>query len=292
MIRRQEGITVKTQPEDDKTHMEAKSVLENVEQRNAGEAAAVTPAPKHKHRLLVTLGVVVALLVLAPLFVAAWFGFVPGLSNVLGARTPRDLGVTWSAVDLASYKSKTGTNFLDFANAPVNPTDATKKTIFTDPKTVQDLQLTQAEITAAINSLNWAWLPATNVQVRLGSGTIEISGNLKLDHAVDFARFIGGVGYSESDVQKATDWGMRFANGSAFYAKGTASVANNMLTYSLQDVRIGRFSVPNGVASRVVYTGGSNGMHNTKYLDVKSATVEPGKLLFSGTYPSTIYVKH
>ncbi len=283
---------MKTQHAINKTQTEANSVQENVNRENTDEAATPMPEQKHKHTLLIALSVALALLVIAPLFVIAWFGFVPGLSNVLGARTPRDLGVTWSAADLASYKSKTGTAFLDFANAPVNPSDPTKKTVFADPKTVQNLQLTQAEITAAINSLNWAWLPATNVQVRLGNGTVEVSGNLKLDHAVDFTRFIGGVGYSESNVQKAVDWGMRFANGSAFYAKGTASVFNNALTFSLQDIRIGRFAVPSDVASKVIYTGGSNGMRNTKYLDVKSASVQPGVLLFSGTYPSTIYVKH
>jgi len=283
---------VKTkQANEENTQTKAKKLLEDIELRDAGEATPVSK-PKRKHTLLIVLSTLAFLFIIVPLFVAAWFGFVPGLSNVLGARTARDLGVVWTEADLASYKAKTGTTFLDFANAPVNPENPAKKTIFTDPKTVSNLTLTQEEITAAINSLNWELLPVKNVQVRLTNGTVEISGNLKLDRAADFARFIGGVGYSESDVQKAADWGLRFANGAAFYGKGQASVTNNTLNFSLQDIQIGRFTVPSDTASKVIYTGGSNGIHNTKYLDVSSAVPGDGTLQFSGTYPTTIYVKH
>jgi hypothetical protein len=283
---------VDTQQENDKTQKTARKALENLKSREGTLPDTEMPKPKRKHTLLIVLGSLVALLILVPLFIAAWLGFVPGLSDLLGARTARDLGVTWTQADLASYKSKTSTTFLDFTDAPVSLTDPTKKTIFADPKAAQDLSLSQAEITAAINSLNWELLPVKNVQVRLTKDTIEVSGNLKLDRATDFVRFIGGVGYSESDVQKAVDWGMRFANGAAFYAKGNASVSNNALSFSLQQIQIGRFAVPQDIASKAVYTGGSNGINNTEYLDVKSSSVDTGKLLFTGTYPTTIYVKY
>ncbi len=249
------------------------------------------PIAKHKHRTLKITSIVIASFLVVVLLIAGWFGFVPGLSNVLGARTPKDLGVSWTQADLVSYEKKTGTTFNSFETAPPNPLKPGKKTIFADPKSVQGLELTQSEITAAINSLDWELQPLTNVQVRLTPGGVEVSGNLKLDRVADFVSFIGGVGYSSSDVDKAVGLG-DFLNGAAFYAKGQASVTNNTLAFSLGQIQIGRFSPPADIASKVIFTGGSNGIDNTKYLDVKSATPGDGKLNFTGTYPTTIYVKH
>ncbi|MDO8266101.1 MAG: hypothetical protein Q7T41_04135 [Candidatus Saccharibacteria bacterium] len=248
--------------------------------------------PHKKHRVLKTLSIVFGGLFLVLILIAGWLGFVPGLSNIMGSRTPKDLGVRWTEADYESYKAKTATTFYDFTTAPENPEKPGKKTVFADPKTVQDLQLTQEEITAAINKLGWSWLPAENVQVRLSEGTMEVSGNLKLDHVEDFVNFIGGVGYSESDVSKAADYGRKLVQGGAFYAKGSANVTSNQLNFDLQKIQIGRFNVPMNTASNVIYTGGSNGINNAKHLDVQSATVGNSTLNFTGTYPTTIYVKH
>ena len=247
--------------------------------------------PKKKHKALKIFGIAFGSLILILVLFAGWLGFVPGLSNLMGARTPKDLGVSWTEADFESYKVKTGTTLYDFADAHENPDKPGKKTVFADPKTVQDLQLTQEEITAAINNLGWSWLPATNVQVRLSNDTVEVSGNLKLDHVEEFINFIGGVGYSESDVSKAVDYGRTMAQGASFYAKGNASVTNNQLSFDLQKIQIGRLSVPMDVSSNVINTGGSNSINNAKHLDVQSATVGDGALNFTGTYPTTIYVK-
>ena len=283
--------------------MSDKDKLDNVKQDETTQKQEVTSPEelkqetntdkKHHKKHPVLKGVLISfgLLFTIIVLIAGWLGFIPGLSDIMGARTPKDLGVTWTQADFESYKAKTNTTFKNFDTAPDNPDKPGKKTVFADPITVSDLTLTQAEITAAINSLNWAWLPAENVQVRLSDGTVEISGNVKLEHIEEFVNFIGGVGYNSEDVAKAADWGRRFVDGGAFYAKGAASVTNNQLTLDLQQVQIGRFSAPIDIASTVVYTGGSNGIKNAQNLDVNSAKVETGILKFSGTYPSTIYVK-
>lgn len=280
------------QPTKQTAEPESKTADDSAAERPTESIKRKRTARRHSHKLLYTILAVLGIVLLIPVLVAGWFGFVPGLSNIMGARTAKDLGVTWTQADLASYKQKTGTTFLDFANAPVNPVDPAKKTIFADPKTVESLQVSQSEITAAINSLNWELLPATNVQVRLTTGTVEVSGNLKLDRAADFIRFIGGVGYSNDDVNKALDWGKSFVNGTAFYAKGSSSVTDNTLSLNLEQIQIGRFGPPIDISSNVIHTGGSNGIQNTKNLDVISATVGNGELTFTGTYPTTIYVKH
>lgn len=232
----------------------------------------------------------VVLLVLV--LIAGWLGFVPGLSSLLGATKARDLGVHYTQTDFATYQLKTGTKFTDFNDAPDNPAKPGKKVVFADPKQADELAITQEEITAAVNSIDWAWMPLSNAQIKFTNDTVEVSGNIRLDHVQDFVRFIGGVGYSDSDVAKAVSWGKKFANNTAIYAKAKASVENDTLSLQLQQIQIGRFNVPMGIASKVVTTGTTNAIVRADNFEAKSVTFKNGTLQFSGTYPGTIYVKH
>lgn len=268
--------------------MEEESDIPNIQEVNVTKPK--TPKKRHLFFKIVVLPLTVLVLVIV--LVAGWFGFVPGVSDVMGARSPKDLGVKWSVADYESYKLKTGTTFQDFKNAPDNPSKPGKKTVFADPKTVSDLSLTQEQITAAINSIDWSWMPASDVQVRLSNNTVEVSGKLQLEHVEQFVNFIGGVGYSSEDVSRAANLGRRLVSGGAFYAKGTSSVTDNVLTLDLQEITIGRYAVPIGIAQKVIYTGGSNGINKADNLDIKSATVGNGSLNVTGTYPTTIYVLH
>lgn len=246
-------------------------------------------AKSHK-KLLVVLLILFGIFIFTPLMIAGWFGFIPGLSNVLGAKTPVDLGVVWTEADYQSYLEKTGTDYLDYSEAPPNPENPDKKTIFADPISVTDQTFTQEELTAAINSVGWAWMPISNAQVKLSENTVEISGNLELDNIEKFVSFIGGVGYDESSVQTAADWGRRFANGAPVYLKANASVTNDALDFSLQEVKVGRFSVPQDIASKAVFSGSSNSINNAQNFSAKSVNIENGSLQFTGTYPQTVYV--
>ncbi len=54
-------------------------------------------------------GLLVSVIIAA--LILGYFGFVPGLSDVMGANTPRDLGVKATASSLSSAKSKLGVTF-------------------------------------------------------------------------------------------------------------------------------------------------------------------------------------
>jgi hypothetical protein len=233
---------------------------------------------------------VVLVLVVIPVFVLGYLGFVPGLSSLMGATKARDLGVRYTEADFTSYQTKTGRQFLDFANAPDNPLKPGKKTIFADPKP-QDTVTTQEEITAAINLVGWSWMPLTNAQVRFGDGTVEVSGNLNMDQLSNFVDFIGGVGYSQSDIDKALSWGKRLAGNPPVYVKATTSVTNNVLSMTVEQVKIGRFSAPLDIAGKVLNTATVNALDNAYGLNTESATFSDGQLHFVGTSPTTIYVK-
>lgn len=243
----------------------------------------------HK-KLFITLGIL-GIIILIPVLLAGWFGFVPGISTLMGAGKAKDLGVRYTAADFTSYQQKTGVVFNDFANAPANPNKPGKFIVFADPKTVQDISVTQSELTAAINNANWLWMPLTNTQVRLGDGTVEVSGNLNIDYITNFIGFIGGVSYNQADVQKAVDLGKKLVGNAPVYIKANASVTNNQVTLNLTEAKIGRYNVPLDIANKVLSSGTNNAIKNTAGLNAVSAQPKSGALVFTGTYPTTVYVK-
>jgi hypothetical protein len=251
-----------------------------------------TKTNKKSHKLLFSILAVVAVLILIPVFIAGWLGFVPGLSNILGANNPRDLGVVYTEADYNSYLEKTGADFIDFSEAPVNPNNPDKKVIFADPKTVTNQEFTQEELTAAINSVGWAWMPLKNAQVKFTDDTVEVSGNLNIENIDKFIAFIGGVGYSNEDVDTAISWGKRLVGEAPVYIKANASVVNDQLTFNLQEAQIGRYTLPSDISSKVLSTGTTNAVVRADDFEATLAQPVDGALLFSGTYPTTVYVRY
>lgn len=246
---------------------------------------------KKKHTKLKIFAVVAALVLLLPIFVLGWLGFVPGLSDLLGATKPKDLGVQYTEADYSQYLNKTGISLQDFSTAPANPDKPGKFVVFANPQTYDNLVVTQEELTAAINEIGWLWMPIRNAQVRLSDGVVEVSGNLNTQYANEFVGFIGGVGYSESDVAKAVSWAQKFAADAPVYINATASVQNDVLSFQLNKVQVGRFNVPMDIASNVLSTGTTNAILNTQGLVAASAVPEQGAMRFSGELPTTVYVK-
>lgn len=233
---------------------------------------------------------IIAIIILIPVLVIGYLGFIPGVSALMGSNKPRDLGVEWTVADYESYQSRTGGKFLNYADAPDNPHQPGKKIIFAGGKEI-DVALTQEEITATINSVGWTWMPISNAQVRFGEGTVEVSGNLKLNQIVNFVNFIGGVGYNQDSINNAISWASRLAGNPPIYVKAATKVTNNQLALDVQEVQVGRFTAPKAIASKVLNVGASNAINRTPEFDAKSVTFSSGNMNFSGTTPTLVYVK-
>lgn len=241
--------------------------------------------------ILIGLGIGAVLFLVVPLLIAGYFGLVPGLSSLMGANKAKDLGVTYTPADYQTFLAKTQTTMQDFANAPANPEKPGKKVVFANPVTVADQTVTQEELTAAINESGWLWMPIDNTQVKLTDGTVEISGNLQLDYIVQFISFIGGVGYGQAEIDQAISWGKKLVNNAPIYIKANGSVVNNQLQLAVQEVQIGRYNVPVDIAQTVLSVGTQSAINNTPHLEAQSAQLTNGAIVFTGTHPSTIYVK-
>jgi hypothetical protein len=248
------------------------------------------PEPKRRRKWPWVVSVLILVFIVVPIIVLGYLGFIPGLSSLMGATKARDLGVRYSEADYISYQTKTGGQFLDYANAPASAINPAKKTIFADPK-YMDVNLTQEEITATINLAGWSRMPITNAQVRFGDGTVEISGNIKMDQISNFVSFIGGVGYNQSDIDKALGWGKRLVGSPPIYVRANASVTNNVLSMQVEQVQIGRFNAPLDIASKVLNTGTVNAMNGTYGFNAGSVSFSNGQLHFAGTSPTAVYVK-
>lgn len=245
---------------------------------------------KKRSKVLRWVLVLVGVVLLVPLFYAAWLGFIPGLSTLLGATKPVDLGVAYTEQDLQAFYDITGQEVLDYQNAPVDP-ETGYKTIFADPEPM-NIQLSQEEITARINESGWVYMPLDNVQVRLGDGNIiEVSGNVNIEALERFIPFIGGVGYSQEDVDTGLAWLKRMAGNPAVYISSVGSITNNNLDLTINEVRIGRWNAPLAEATKVLTTATENALRGTIGLNVKSATFSNGHIDFVGTAPTTVYVK-
>ncbi len=247
---------------------------------------------KKSHLKLKVFGVLILFLILIATLTVGWLGFVPVLSDLMGANTPRDLGIKYTMADYEGYKTKAKASFLDLEDAPVKPNNFGDRILFDDPVKTKRLELTQEEITATVNEIGWVWMPISNAQVKIGDNIIEVSGNLNLKYMNEFIDFIGGVGYNKEDVAKAVSWAQKFASSPPIYLKANASVLNDKLSLDLVDIKIGRFSAPIDIAEKVLSTGTSNAINKVDNLEAESATLEgDGALNFKGIYPSTVYVR-
>lgn len=271
--------------------------IDQISSDTAAEKELATPTvaekkkQKRRHPLRV-FGIIFLAVVILAIGVAGWFGAVPGVSTLLGANKARDLGVRYSAADFASYQEKTAIRFADFANAPANPDKPGKKLIFGDPRTTEGLSMTQEELTAAVNSLDWKTMPLDNVQIRAGNGTVEVSGNLQAENIKGFIKFIGGVGYSQSNVDTAAAWAARLVNNAPVYVNASVSAENDQLSFTLHEAKVGRLAIPQDIAANVLRTGLTNAINNAGNYEIKSASFSSGQMNFSGTYPTTVYVAH
>ncbi len=252
-----------------------------------------TPAPVAKKRntgLIVAL-CIVGFLVLVPILIAGWFGIVPGVSSLMGATKAQDLGVLYTPADVTSYQQKTAVTFKDYAAAPVDPAKPGSVTVFADPKTVTDLRITQEELTAIVNSSGWSGMPIDNTQIRLSDGTIEISGNLNIDNIQNFVNSFGGSNVNTQDINNSLSWAKNFIGNVPVYIKANASVQNNKLTFTVIEAKVGRFNVPIPAASSSTPSDNSGITLKADNFEAVSAQAVNGALIFTGTYPATIYVK-
>lgn len=213
-----------------------------------------------------------------------YIGFMPGVSSLFGSNKPRDLGVISSPADFDSYMDKTGTR-VETMPAAATPRESI---VFSEIKDYSGVGLTEAEVTARVNGIQWAYTPVKNTQIAFNAdGTIEMSGVLVLDNIVPFLSATG-FAVTQEQLNKAIGSIGLIPIDPIFYIKAYPVVSENAATVSIQELEIGKMKIDVGK-----YGGDAvmSGLVNQIFTDVdgfyaRSVTVGDGTLTFDGTAPA------
>lgn len=173
--------------------------------------------------------------ILCSVFILGYLGLIPGLSTLLGADKPRDLGIKYTQADLKSCRSKSR---VEYTSLPDSSSPSQTRQVSGQREVAAEF--TSAEITATMNNQPWRFWPYQNVQVKFNAdGSGEISGVLIKDRIPGYAATIG-------IPKEAADFAMKFLPANpVFYVKMKADLTDNKVSlFEPQALQIGRLPMP------------------------------------------------
>ena len=164
-----------------------------------------------------------------------YFGLIPGLSSVLGADKPRDLGIRYTEADRTSARAKSQ---IVYATLPES-TPPEQSRVFSGSRPVS-ATFSSAEITSLLNNRPWRYYPYKNMQIKFnGDGSAEVSGMLDKSKVPGYCAAIG-------IPKEAANFAMKFLPPNpVFYVKGRAALTNNKLSlFEPEAFELGRIPMP------------------------------------------------
>ncbi|MFA6602393.1 MAG: hypothetical protein WCT01_01185 [Candidatus Shapirobacteria bacterium] len=226
-------------------------------------------------RIILTLLIVIVLTL-------GYFGFIPGLSDLLASNKPKDLNVKYSTSDISAAQAKSQVAIKEVDSLP-----ASSPLVFEGKQEVTN-SFSSTELTALIAGARWQYFPVSNVQVRANTdGTAEISGNLNVSI---LPSYFSSFRVSSEDVNKAISY-LKIKGKPAFYLKGTVSVTNNRVALNPTAAIIGRLPIPqNLIATGVPYLArvAETRINSIPNLFIRSFSVDNGSFGFNGTVPTSV----
>ncbi len=189
----------------------------------------------------------VASVVIIAVLVLGYFGFVPGVSDALGANTPRDLGVRPTAADLESVNAKLGVTYSTLPNEAAG----TASLIETGSHPM-NVQLTSEEATALLNdhASKWKYYPIDHIQVKVNpDNTVEVSGVLRVDRWKGFADAIELPESTRSQVRPYLSYVM---TNPSIYLKGTLSI-HSPPEVTVTEAEVGRMTFTGSALADYLY---------------------------------------
>ena len=178
----------------------------------------------------------IAIIIVIPLLVFAYLGFVPGLSKLLDSDKPTDLGISYSQQDYkdADKLTKIDRQFL--------PTNSPNEFEFSDKSHRVSKTLTSSQVTAWINQRTWKHYPFSNLQIKFGQNeSAQVSGNVDIKKLVKYFQVLGGL-YTDKTTQ--IDSHIPFSGTPAFYLDLVGKVEDNQIDLKFKQVKIGKLKIP------------------------------------------------
>ena len=201
-----------------------------------------------------------ALIVVAIVIGLGMTGFVPGLSKMLGADKPRDLGVSATKEEFSSTLNNIGFSLNDDAGFGPNT-----KISYHGQKTV-NVGVSESEISSLLSFNHAEKFPVKDAQVKIHKdGTVEASAKVSIKNY---------KGYSLEN---------------AVYVKGKIDVTSpNSVKINPESVEIGRVPFPMTEQMTSTLNNEANQLLKTiPGLSIQSVSYEEGKINFKGTIPAS-----
>jgi len=233
--------------------------------------------------LLLFLGILGSVLYLG------YLGFIPIVSNFIGANKPKDLGIKYTQENFDSYVQKALTK-ITLANTGADPAASVR---YSGQISLKE-SFSPEDISARLNYSNWKYMPVSNTQLRINSdGSIEFSANVIMDRLPGFIAYAGLGKYSIDNVNK----GLKYINllkiNPPLYIKFKAGVADNNLNLNVQTIQVGRFALPLEKlgANEVLTQSAENVFSKTTGFYAKSVSFSDGQMKFEGSVPEKMEVE-
>ena len=221
----------------------------------------------------------IILLVVVPVLVLGYLGFIPQISSYFGSDKPRDLGVTFTEADRAAAYINNGVESVPITITPDNPRGLS----YTGLKEVRT-SFSSAEITALINSNRWVNYPISSIQIKINpDGTGEASGVLDIPKILFWVSFTHSVKEIETKIKE-----YHIGFNPPFYLKGSVSVTDNKVTLTPQMIQVGRLTIPQKIIADNIPAVSSfieTRLNAVPNLQIRSFNLNGGKVNFDATVP-------
>ncbi len=199
---------------------------------------------------------VIGMILVGIVLVAAYFGFVPILSDLMGTNKPMDLGVTYSNADYMSGLQKIP------GHSVTNPEYMCITCPITSTGSVPtDNMFTQEEFTAQMNKVNSEKGPLKDIQVKFNQdGTIEASMQV-IEEILNAPVYVKG---------KIESYGERF------------------VSFDLEDAMIGRLPIGGEqleIGEDLLNQGVQYFIAQTPGLKIQELSIGEGFVDFEGMFP-------
>jgi hypothetical protein len=240
-------------------------------------------------KLLKILMVVIIFIILVIVLMVGYYGFVPGLSTVMGADKPKDLGVKYTKAHYDQFSNKLNGDII-----PITTSVSPAESITYSGKIDVNKDFSQEEISSRLNYGRWKYMPIKNVQVRINNdGSLEFSANLVMDRIAGFIEREGMGKWSIDDVSKGMNFIKLVRVDPPIYARLKASISNNQPNGNIEAITVGKFNVPletvNANETAISLFRAITSKASSFY--AKSVTFNQGKMHFEGTLPAKMMVE-
>lgn len=177
-------------------------------------------------------------------------GYAPGLSKKLGIGGPKDLGVTYTADDLATAQDK----IEESAGAQ---------------------SFTDAELTALLNSCTHSACIVNDLQVRTNiDGSFELSGVIERDRIAGFLTSVAPADQETANVMAALQ---ALPKEPAFYAKAKVTALNDVVSIELNSATVASLPIPASVltdVNRELTTSANSHLAAMPGIQIRAITVD------------------